>query len=136
MLAVWRDVPDAVVPVAAADIDGLGNVCCRAVGHGRNVCWLGDVCRCRWRDICLRAVVDRCFVCDASRAVDAKRRYGKKHFSRVVHDAPAFLFTRCEGISLPISDRKRFLATLYQNAGMMSVLPFCHENEIIFDLCE
>ena len=107
MLAVWRDVPDAVVPVAAADIDGFGNVCCRAVGHGRNVCWLGDVCRCRWRDICLRAVVDRCFVCDASRAVDAKRRYGKKHFSRVVHDAPAFLFTRCEGISLPISDRKR-----------------------------
>lgn len=108
MLAVWRDVPDAVVPVAAADIDGLGDVCRSAVGHRRHIGRLCDICRRRWRDIGRRAVVDWLFVCDASRAVDAKRRYRKKHFSRVVHGTPAFLFTRCEGLSLSISDRKRF----------------------------
>ena len=107
MLSVRRDVSSAMVPIAAFYVDRLGDVCRRAVGRRRNVYRLRDVCR-RWRDIGRRAVVDWRFVGDASRAIDAKRRYREKHFSRVVHVAPAFLFTRCEGISLPISDRKRF----------------------------
>lgn len=108
VLAVKRDVPDAVMPVAVVDVDRLGDVCRSAVGHRRHIGRLCDICRRRWRDIGRRAAVDWLFVCDASRAVDAKRRYRKKHFSRVVHGTPAFLFTRCEGLSLPISDRKRF----------------------------
>ena len=44
MLAMRRGVSDAVVPVAAVEIDGFGDVCRGAVGHRRNVCRLGDVC--------------------------------------------------------------------------------------------
>ena len=44
MLAMRRGVSDAVVPVAAVDIYGFGDVCCGAVGHRRDVCRLGDVC--------------------------------------------------------------------------------------------
>ena len=105
----WR--PISAVPVGTIVIVDVvvivrvGIIGCRGICYRRHVGRFCDVCCC-WRDVGRRTVVCRCFVCDASRAVDAKRRYRKKHFSRVVHGAPAFLFTRCEGISLPISDRK------------------------------
>ena len=89
-----------MVPVAAVDIDGLGNVCRGAVSHWRHIS--------RFCYVCRRTVVDWPFVCDASRAVDAEHRYRKKHFSRVVHVAPAFLFTPSEGTKFSISDRKDF----------------------------
>ena len=43
MLPARRDVPDVVMPVAVVDVDWLSNVCRGAIGHWRNVCWLGDV---------------------------------------------------------------------------------------------
>ena len=100
MLAVWRDVLSAVMPVAVVNVDWLGNVCRGAVSHWRHIS--------RFCYVCRRTVVYWPFVCDASRAVDAKRRYWKKHFSRVVHVAPAFLFALSEETLLLISDRKDF----------------------------